>query len=86
MPSGAALAPAPAPARIWWQAVAAGLAASQEAAASSSLPPPCSLCPLFRYGVWADWSNPYVTLDPAYEAAQIGVFGAMVGAPPPPHT
>jgi isoleucyl-tRNA synthetase len=29
------------------------------------------------YGVWADWDHPYVTLDPAYEAAQIGVFGKM---------
>jgi isoleucyl-tRNA synthetase len=29
------------------------------------------------YGVWADWEHPYVTLDPAYEAAQIGVFGKM---------
>ncbi len=29
------------------------------------------------YGVWADWDHPYVTLDPAYEAAQIGVFGQM---------
>jgi isoleucyl-tRNA synthetase len=30
-----------------------------------------------QYGVWADWDHPYVTLDPAYEAAQIGVFGQM---------
>ncbi|XP_044487178.1 isoleucine--tRNA ligase, chloroplastic/mitochondrial isoform X2 [Mangifera indica] len=30
-----------------------------------------------RYGVWADWSNPYLTLDPEYEAAQIEVFGQM---------
>jgi len=30
-----------------------------------------------RWGVWADWRNPYVTLDPAYEAAQIEVFGQM---------
>jgi isoleucyl-tRNA synthetase len=30
-----------------------------------------------RYGVWADWEHPYVTLDPQYEAAQIGVFGEM---------
>ncbi|NJM46325.1 MAG: isoleucine--tRNA ligase [Alkalinema sp. RU_4_3] len=30
-----------------------------------------------RYGVWADWEHPYVTMDPAYEAAQIGVFGEM---------
>ncbi|KAH0992933.1 hypothetical protein GBA52_004416 [Prunus armeniaca] len=31
-----------------------------------------------RYGVWADWNNPYLTLDPEYEAAQIEVFGQMV--------
>ncbi|MGB3206276.1 MAG: class I tRNA ligase family protein, partial [Crinalium sp.] len=31
-----------------------------------------------RYGVWGDWDNPYLTLKPAYEAAQIGVFGQMV--------
>ncbi|KAG2490299.1 hypothetical protein HYH03_011250 [Edaphochlamys debaryana] len=30
-----------------------------------------------RYGVWGDWSTPYVTLQPAYEAAQLGVFGRM---------
>ena len=30
-----------------------------------------------RLGVSADWENPYVTLTPAYEAAQIRVFGAM---------
>ncbi|GIL90054.1 hypothetical protein Vretimale_18112 [Volvox reticuliferus] len=30
-----------------------------------------------RYGVWADWSTPYVTLDPSYEAAQLQVFGRM---------
>ncbi|GLC44547.1 hypothetical protein PLESTM_001611900 [Pleodorina starrii] len=30
-----------------------------------------------RYGVWADWSAPYVTLDPSYEAAQLRVFGKM---------
>ncbi len=31
-----------------------------------------------RYGVWGDWSHPYLTLTPAYEAAQIDVFGQMV--------
>nr|WP_246841481.1 isoleucine--tRNA ligase [Chroococcidiopsis sp. TS-821] len=31
-----------------------------------------------RYGVWGDFDNPYLTLNPAYEAAQIGVFGQMV--------
>ncbi|NEQ42906.1 MAG: isoleucine--tRNA ligase [Leptolyngbya sp. SIOISBB] len=30
-----------------------------------------------RYGVWGDWETPYATLQPAYEAAQIGVFGQM---------
>lgn len=30
-----------------------------------------------RYGVWGDWDNPYLTLTPDYEAAQIGVFGKM---------
>ncbi|WP_292795049.1 isoleucine--tRNA ligase [Nostoc sp. NMS7] len=30
-----------------------------------------------RYGIWGDWDNPYLTLKPAYEAAQIGVFGQM---------
>lgn len=30
-----------------------------------------------RYGIWADWDNPYLTLDPEYEAAQIEVFGQM---------
>ncbi|MEX0271253.1 isoleucine--tRNA ligase [Leptolyngbyaceae cyanobacterium UHCC 1019] len=31
-----------------------------------------------RYGVWGDWENPYLTLTPEYEAAQISVFGQMV--------
>ena len=31
-----------------------------------------------RMGVWAEWHNPYLTMQPAYEAAQIGVFGQMV--------
>ena len=30
-----------------------------------------------RLGVSADWADPYITLTPAYEAAQIRVFGAM---------
>ncbi|TXC92034.1 isoleucine--tRNA ligase [Metabacillus litoralis] len=30
-----------------------------------------------RLGVRGDWENPYVTLDPAYEAQQIKVFGEM---------
>ncbi|KAL3812884.1 hypothetical protein ACJIZ3_014152 [Penstemon smallii] len=30
-----------------------------------------------RFGVWADWDHPYLTLDPEYEAAQIEVFGQM---------
>nr|WP_322766115.1 isoleucine--tRNA ligase [Cyanobium usitatum] len=31
-----------------------------------------------RWGIWADWETPYLTLHKSYEAAQIGVFGAMV--------
>ena len=31
-----------------------------------------------RYGVWGEWDNPYLTLRPEYEAAQIEVFGQMV--------
>lgn len=31
-----------------------------------------------RYGIWADWNSPYLTLDPNYEAAQIEVFGHML--------
>jgi isoleucyl-tRNA synthetase len=31
-----------------------------------------------RWGIWADWDQPYLTLNKAYEAAQIGVFGRMV--------
>lgn len=30
-----------------------------------------------RLGVMGDWENPYVTLDPSYEAAEIRVFGKM---------
>nr|WP_228016704.1 isoleucine--tRNA ligase [Synechocystis sp. LEGE 06083] len=30
-----------------------------------------------RYGIWGDWQKPYLTLTPEYEAAQIGVFGAI---------
>ncbi len=30
-----------------------------------------------RWGIWADWDKPYLTLQKEYEAAQIGVFGAM---------
>ncbi|WP_040486858.1 isoleucine--tRNA ligase [Listeria grayi] len=30
-----------------------------------------------RLGVAADWENPYITLQPEYEAAQIRVFGKM---------
>eukprot|EP00271_Cylindrocystis_brebissonii_P017869 TRINITY_DN4844_c0_g1_i1.p1 TRINITY_DN4844_c0_g1~~TRINITY_DN4844_c0_g1_i1.p1 ORF type:complete len:1233 (-),score=240.75 TRINITY_DN4844_c0_g1_i1:598-4296(-) len=31
-----------------------------------------------RWGVWGDWEHPYLTLQPEYEAAQLGVFGKMV--------
>ncbi|WP_027340737.1 isoleucine--tRNA ligase [Halonatronum saccharophilum] len=30
-----------------------------------------------RLGVWGDWDNPYITLNPEYEAKQIDVFGKM---------
>ncbi len=30
-----------------------------------------------RYGVWGNWDSSYLTLNPEYEAAQIGVFGQM---------
>jgi isoleucyl-tRNA synthetase len=30
-----------------------------------------------RFGVWGDWDEPYLTLRPEFEAAQIGVFGEM---------
>lgn len=41
-------------------------------------PPRVASPPCRSYGVWADWDAPYVTLDPAYEAAQLRVFGQMV--------
>jgi isoleucyl-tRNA synthetase len=30
-----------------------------------------------RFGIWGDFEHPYLTLQPEYEAAQIGVFGQM---------
>ena len=30
-----------------------------------------------RWGIWADWEQPYLTLHRSYEAAQIAVFGRM---------
>ena len=30
-----------------------------------------------RLGVRGDWEHPYVTLDPKFEAVQIGIFGEM---------
>lgn len=30
-----------------------------------------------RLGVWGDWENPYITLAPKFEEAQIRVFGKM---------
>jgi len=32
-----------------------------------------------RLGVFGDWENPYLTLDPAYEAETIRVFATLVG-------
>lgn len=48
-------------------------ALERDPATATSLARPCR-----RYGIWGDWDTPYVTLDPAYEAAQLGVFGQMV--------
>ena len=31
-----------------------------------------------RWGIWADWEQPYLTLQKTYEAAQIRVFGEML--------
>lgn len=31
-----------------------------------------------RLGVWGDWEHPYLTMDPAYEARQVELFGKMV--------
>jgi isoleucyl-tRNA synthetase len=30
-----------------------------------------------RLGVLGDWEDPYITLKPAYESAQVGIFGQM---------
>ncbi len=30
-----------------------------------------------RWGIWADWDNPYLTLQKEYEASQIKLFGDM---------
>lgn len=30
-----------------------------------------------RFGVWGDWDEPYLTMNPQFEAAQVGVFGEM---------
>lgn len=30
-----------------------------------------------RYGIWGAWEQPYLTMQPEYEAAQVGVFGRM---------
>ena len=35
---------------------------------------------LRRYGVWGDWEQPYLTLEPKYEAAQLRVFAKLVAA------
>ncbi len=31
-----------------------------------------------RWGVWADWEKPYLTLNKQYEASQIHLFGEMI--------
>ena len=33
-----------------------------------------------RLGVWGNWEQPYITLDPKFEATQIRVFGKMAEA------
>ncbi len=33
-----------------------------------------------RLGVWADWDKPYLTMDPAFEAAQLDVYWSLVEA------
>ena len=35
-----------------------------------------------RLGVWGDWANPYITLDPKLEATQLRVFGTAVSHEP----
>ncbi|HEX4139959.1 MAG TPA: class I tRNA ligase family protein, partial [Candidatus Methylacidiphilales bacterium] len=32
-----------------------------------------------RLGVFGDWDNPYLTLDPAYEAETLRVFATLIG-------
>lgn len=39
-----------------------------------------------RFGVWADWDAPYVTLQPEFEAAQLGVFGKVRHSATTSHT
>lgn len=31
-----------------------------------------------RLGIWGEWEEPYITMDPKYEAKQIEIFGNMV--------
>ncbi|KAK7842393.1 isoleucine--trna ligase [Quercus suber] len=38
-----------------------------------------------RFGVWADWNNPYLTLDPEYEAAQMAIQGYIYRGRKPVH-
>ncbi len=40
--------------------------------------PPTTHHPSHSWGIWGDWDTPYLTLSPAYEAAQLSVFGRMV--------
>jgi hypothetical protein len=38
---------------------------------------PCTSLPFRAVQVMADWSNPYTTMDPKYEAAQLELFAEM---------
>ena len=40
----------------------------------------CAAVHCGRYGVWGDWEDPYTTLEPKYEAAQLRVFAKLVAA------
>lgn len=38
----------------------------------------CRSAPPRRFGGWGDWQEPYCTLHPSYEAAQLGVFSSLL--------
>lgn len=55
-----------------------GLAGREKAAAFAKETVDKQRKSFMRYGVWGHWEEPYLTLQPEYEAAQIRVFGDMV--------